>query len=188
MWEFQDYYLELWIEKDALVRLFKDIAQKYQLLLFPSRGYTSLTKIHNAINRFEEKTHKGKKCVVLYFGDLDPSGWDIYRNIKERLKNQAEVIRVMLNPDQKEIYNNLVPMPLKPKDARSKKFKQNHELEHCYELDAVDPGLILKYTEENIKNFFNPQKAPDTSQWYELFEKTKKSIEKYIYDIEKLSN
>lgn len=98
MWEFQDYYLELWIEKDALVRLFKDIAQKYQLLLFPSRGYTSLTKIHNAINRFEEKTHKGKKCVVLYFGDLDPSGWDIYRNIKERLKNQAEVI-----PDLKSL-------------------------------------------------------------------------------------
>lgn len=173
IWEFQDYYLEMWIEKDALVRLFRDVATKYQLLLLPSRGYTSRTKIQEAIDRFKELSFKGKKCVVLYFGDLDPSRWDIYRNIKERLKDYAKVIRILLNPDQREIYQNLIPMPVKPKDSILSKFKKEHNLNNWYELYAVNPEIILKYSENAIMKFFDSNKIPDTKVWYDTFKKLK---------------
>jgi len=87
IWENQKYHVELWIEKDALIKLFKQIAEKHKLNLYPSRGYSSLTKIHEAKERFRKQMAKGKKCVILYFGDLDPSGWNIYEVIQKKFSD-----------------------------------------------------------------------------------------------------
>jgi hypothetical protein len=56
------------------------------VILFPCRGFSSLTKLHNAIVRFQSYIEKGKKGIrIVYAGDLDPSGWSIYENIVKRL-------------------------------------------------------------------------------------------------------
>ena len=85
-WQNQPYHVELWIEKDALVPFFEQVAREKQVTLFPCRGFSSLTKLNNAMVRFRSAVAKGKKGVrIVYAGDLDPSGWSIYETIKEKL-------------------------------------------------------------------------------------------------------
>ena len=155
-WDGQFYYVELWIEKDALVKLFEPIAKEKQVILFPSRGYTSITKIREARKRFELESQAGKKCIILYAGDLDPAGWDIYENLKRKFKELVEVKRFALNPDQIEELN-LIPMPVKKTDTKHEAFCERFpELdEMCYELDAMDPEALQKLAVEMVDEYFN---------------------------------
>ncbi len=182
IWENQDYHLELWIEKDALLKLFKKIADKHQLNLYPSRGYSSLTKIHEAKERFKEQIRKGKECIILYFGDLDPSGWNIYEVIQKKFSDLPVTIeRIAVNPDQTE---GLIPMPLKEKDTRIKGFLEELKLTECYELDALEPELILSLAEKAIDKYFDKNLIPDASEWFKKYQEINEKIIKLVNEIE----
>lgn len=84
--ENQEVYIEMWVEKDALSGVLKRITSHYHINLMVNRGYSSCTAMHDAYERFVEKLKLGKKVVLLYLGDHDPSGLDMDRDIKERLK------------------------------------------------------------------------------------------------------
>ena len=84
--EGQDFYIELWVEKDALSGVLKRVTNHYHIKLMVNRGYSSCTAMHDAYERFVEKLAEGKKVVLLYLGDHDPSGLDMDRDIKSRLK------------------------------------------------------------------------------------------------------
>jgi hypothetical protein len=73
IWDNQPYYVELWIEKDALISLFDKVAAKKQVHLFPSRGYTSHTKIYEAQQRFARQKELGKQCVSVEIRPLRPT-------------------------------------------------------------------------------------------------------------------
>lgn len=185
IWENQQYYVEIWIEKDALVRLFSAVTNKMQVALFPSRGYTSVTKIEEARKRFKENAEmKRKKGILLYAGDLDPSGMDIYQNIRNKFKNEGniEIKRFALNQEQ---VGNLAAMPIKPTDTRYSKFLQMHPgLKGAYELDAFDPDELKKLTEKNIKDYFDSNiKAGEEEiikEWHEGFAAVKNEILKKL--------
>ena len=184
VWEDQPYYVEVWIEKDALVRLFSEVAEKKQVPLFPSRGFTSLTKIEEARSRFREKIEQGKKVVLLYAGDLDPSGWGIYENICNKFRDEdgIELKRFALNPDQT---NGLEPMPIKCKDTRYEAFLKKHpDIEGAYELDAVDPDELQRLTEEAIDDYFDPTLLPRDAmdEWQDRFNAIKKKILRRLRD------
>lgn len=83
--EGQDIHVELWTEKDALSAIFSKITSHYHIRLVINKGYTSSTAAYEAYSRFVEKIKEGKKVVVLYFGDHDPSGLDMVRDIRERI-------------------------------------------------------------------------------------------------------
>lgn len=179
IWENQDYHLEIWIEKDALIKVFKKVSDRYQLNLYPSRGYSSTTKIQEAKNRFELQNKKGKKCIILYFGDLDPSGWSIYLDFKKKFKDldYVKIERVALNKEHTE---GLIPMPLKKTDSRYKKFLKELGIKECYELDALDGDFLFKLATEAILKYLDREKIPDPSKWYKEYEEYKKKIESYI--------
>ncbi|MFA6031266.1 MAG: hypothetical protein WC969_15560, partial [Elusimicrobiota bacterium] len=40
-WEGQDYYVELWVEKDALAGVLQPMADKYHVTMMVNRGYSS---------------------------------------------------------------------------------------------------------------------------------------------------
>ena len=82
----QDVYIELWVEKDALSGVLKRITHHYHINLMVNRGYSSCTAMHDAYERFVDKLIEGKKVVILYLGDHDPSGLDMVRDITERTK------------------------------------------------------------------------------------------------------
>lgn len=83
--EGQETYVELWTEKDALSGILKKSTEKYHIQLIVNKGYTSSSAIYNAYERVVRKITKGIKVKILYFGDHDPSGLDMIRDIRERL-------------------------------------------------------------------------------------------------------
>lgn len=81
----QKNHVEVWTEKDAISSILKRVTDKYTIRLVVNKGYTSSTAVYGAYTRFVECIKEGKKVVILYFGDHDPSGLDMIRDIKERL-------------------------------------------------------------------------------------------------------
>jgi hypothetical protein len=76
--------------------------------------------------------------VILYVGDLDPTGEDIERNLGDSLKNGGRIIRVAVTPEQVERYS-LPPLPGKTKDPRAAGFIARHGELMQVEVEALDP-------------------------------------------------
>lgn len=83
--EGQSVYIELWTEKDALSAIFSKITSHYHINLVVNKGYTSSAAAHQAYLRFAKNIEQGRRVVILYFGDHDPSGLDMVRDIQDRI-------------------------------------------------------------------------------------------------------
>jgi len=151
MWDDQPNYVLVSLEKDALSRLMSDIANQYSVRTFPTRGYPSFTYV-NRMATYIRNRLKGKPTVVLYFGDHDPSGVDIERDLEDRLRKydagDFKVMRIALTKDQIQQYN-LPPMPVKRSDARSEGFMESYG-DQSVELDALDPNTLKLMVAQSI--------------------------------------
>ena len=84
--EGQDTYVEVCIEKDALSSIFSRVTNEYHERLLVNKGYSSCSAMYDIYNRISEAYDAGaKKCVILYFGDHDPSGIDMIRDVNNRV-------------------------------------------------------------------------------------------------------
>ncbi len=151
MWDDQPKYVIVSLEKDALSRLMSDIANQYSVRTFPTRGYPSFTYV-NRMATYIRNRLKDKPTVVLYFGDFDPSGIDIERDLEDRLRKydagDFKVIRIALTKDQIQQYD-LPPMPVKRSDARSEGFLESYG-DQSVELDALDPNTLKFMVAQSI--------------------------------------
>jgi hypothetical protein len=158
MWGDQPNYVLVSLEKDALSRLVSDIANQYSVRTFPTRGYPSFTYVQRMAAYMRNRL-KGKPAVVLYFGDFDPSGVDIERDLSERLgKYEAgdfTVRRVALTDEQIVKYD-LPPMPVKSSDARSEGFLEAYG-NKSVELDALDPNTLKFMVAQSIASHIDLQ-------------------------------
>lgn len=148
-WEAQPGYIEVWLEKEALSSLFHQITRKFKLVLAPCRGYSSLTYLHEAAKRLV--SIKGRAVWILYFGDFDPSGLDIERDIGQRLTGlgvDANIRRVAITKDQLVKYE-IPPMPAKRSDCRTAKHIARHG-DIAVELDALEPTVLENLVEQAI--------------------------------------
>ena len=111
------------------------------------------------------------------FGDFDPSGIDIERDLSDRLTKynagDFEVLRVALTSDQIKRYQ-LPPMPVKRSDARADGFLAEHG-DRAVELDALDPNLLQRTVAESIeirinKNAWNKKlrKIEELRTWIKM--------------------
>lgn len=156
LWRGQRYFVELWIEKDALRGFFEPYARRYGVNLVVCRGYPSVTRLREA--KQQRGVPPGVRYVVLYFGDFDPSGEDIFRWINEELRPyDIEVVKVALTREQVERYR-LPPAIPKRSDPRYRGFVEEHG-EIAVELDALHPVVlrdiirqaILSYMDVNVR-------------------------------------
>jgi hypothetical protein len=85
-WAEQPRRVEVWIEKDALVGVFEPVCEELDVPLFSCRGYTSQSEVWGAAQRLQAYLMAGQEVVILHFGDHDPSGLDMTRDIRERLR------------------------------------------------------------------------------------------------------
>lgn len=81
----QTRYVELWTEKDALSGILKRSTSKYHIQLVVNKGYTSSSAIYAAYERVIKHILEGRRVTILYFGDHDPSGLDMIRDVTDRL-------------------------------------------------------------------------------------------------------
>ena len=176
MWDDQPKNVMISLEKDALSRLVSREANRFSVRTFPTRGYPSFSFVQE-MSRYITNQLGGKPTVVLYFGDFDPSGVDIERDLSERLERYGAksftVQRIALTDDQIKKYR-LPPMPVKMSDARADSFLEEHG-DRAVELDALDPNLLQTTVRKAIVKNINMRK------WNSRVRKTEE-LQRWIRD------
>lgn len=149
-WLDQPEYVEVWLEKEALSALFHEVTKNFKVVLAPCRGYSSLTYLYEAAWRLVSV--KDRSRWILYFGDFDPSGLDIERDIRQRLTRlgvHANVRRIAITKEQIARYD-IPPIPTKKSDLRTAKHIAQHG-DIAVELDALDPAILQNLIHQTIQ-------------------------------------
>ena len=130
------------------------IANEYEIILYPCRGYNSYSALKDAAERIG---YIDRPTVVLYMGDFDPSGQDMPRDIRDRLTKdfgvQLDLYVIALTRDQIEAYD-LPPAPAKRSDSRAAAFMAKHG-DMAVELDALPPNVLQELVRDNVEQFFD---------------------------------
>lgn len=166
LWESQHHRVEVWIEKEALAGVFARVCNEERVPFFACRGYVSQSEMHAAAKRLEEYAERGQQPVVLHFGDHDPSGIDMTRDIEDRLAmfstNTILVERLALNMEQVEEYSP-PPNPAKETDSRFASYMREYG-DESWELDALDPKRLAALVENAVDGY------RDSDKWEEALE------------------
>ncbi len=154
----QEVALEVWIEKDALSGIVNKVALKYCVPVVVARGFSSMSFKHECRKRVDENMVYDKKTIILYFGDFDPSGWEMLPAMLRTLQDEMELyddvegIRCALTREQVDLYNlPHSPDALKRTDSRAQKFVEQFG-EIAVELDAIKPEYLEKMVENAIED------------------------------------
>lgn len=154
-WQGQQNYVEVWVEKDALIGIVGQICGKLDVAHFSCRGYVSQSEMWAAARRLRRRQEAGQHVILLHLGDHDPSGKDMSRDIQERLITfetyGVTFKRLALNMDQVELYNP-PPNPAKLTDSRATGYIEKYGDER-WELDALEPSVISNVIRENVEQY-----------------------------------
>lgn len=149
-WKNQPNYVEVWVEKDALVDIVAKACKPLDVPFFSCRGYTSQSEMWSAAQRFLWKKNKEGRYII-HLGDHDPSGIDMTRDIQERLNMfgaDLEVKRIALTMNQVEKYNP-PPNPAKLTDSRCEGYINEFGYE-SWELDALEPQVLAELITNHV--------------------------------------
>ncbi len=162
-WEDQKYRVFCLIEKDALAGVFSPVCRKWDVPLLPCRGYTSQSQMWRLAMQLIRYEDHGQTSIIIHFGDHDPSGVDMTRDIQTRLAMfgcGVTVNRLALNMDQVEQYNP-PPNPAKQTDARFQAYMESYG-DESWELDALEPTVLAQLVEDAIAHYRDPDKWKKT--------------------------
>lgn len=86
----QGTYVEVHIEKAALEGVLSPLSREFHVVLLANKGYGSSSTMWETACRIDarcrdEEGNVVSDALVLYLGDLDPSGEDMVRDVRERL-------------------------------------------------------------------------------------------------------
>lgn len=175
MWADQPCRIECWIEKDAAIGTIMDVCEKLQVPLVSTRGYDSASGIKRAAERLGEQLQH-QDVYILHIADHDPSGWDMTRDIEQRLEEMLlvdlggdgmnlEINRIALN--MKQVHEVLprdkrtgkpLSQDIKMSDSRSKAYDLKFGRK-CWELDALPPEYLQRIIRDPV------EKIRDGSRW-----------------------
>lgn len=157
MWENQNSRPFVIVEKEALVGVFERVCNKYDVPLLAARGYPSVSVVREFVEEdVLPAIHDDKQVVILHFGDHDPSGIDMSRDLQERFDlflesyaGQYEFTRCALNMDQ--IKRQRPPEnPAKTTDSRFDSYRRKFGTS-SWELDALTPTYLSNLLKEHIE-------------------------------------
>lgn len=158
LWRDQENYVEVWVEKDALLGIIEQATSKYATPYFSCRGYTSQSEVWGASQRF---IAAGKPAIVIHLGDHDPSGVDMTRDIADRMAlfgaDNVTIKRVALTMTQVRRYN---PPPnfAKETDSRHAGYVSKYGV-NSWELDALEPRQLVRLIQDTTERYI------DLPQW-----------------------
>jgi len=158
LWTSQPEYVEIWLEKEALSGVLYEVTSEWDVPLMVTRGYPSLTFLHEAAMAMDDE----KPTYLYFFGDYDPSGLDIARNVEERLEELADAEfvfeRVAVTPEQVDLWK-LPTRPTKTTDTRSRYFKGA-----SVEVDAIPPAHLRQLVRGCIEHHVDHERLARMQQ------------------------
>jgi len=187
-WEGQTYRPEVWIEKDALVGVFERVCEELDVPLLSCRGYTSQSEMWGAAQRMLRNKRKKQTPIVFHFGDHDPSGKDMSRDILDRLemftRGAMKFERLALNMDQVEKYNP-PPNPAKITDSRATAYIQEFGGE-SWELDALEPSVLEALVRKAIEGIVDEDLMEEANANQRKHRETLAAIAERFDEVEEL--
>lgn len=154
----QKTYIEVWVEKEALSNIFARVTVPYHVRLMVNKGYSSCSAMRASAIRIKRAMEGDfDDAVILYFGDHDPSGLDMVRDIRDRMKDfgvtNLTVDHPALNMKQIEQYKPPVN-PTKLTDPRANWYVEEFGYD-CWELDAIPPRELHNIIEAGVKKYLD---------------------------------
>ena len=179
LWERQPVHVEVMVEKAALEGVLQPVCRRWDVPFTSTRGYSSASAMYENGQRLRQALDDDKRVVILYFGDHDPSGLDMVRDVEDRLLLFTELgyydktEKCMYDSDDRWAYdddgnkaNRLVvrhlgltmqqirqynppPNPAKITDSRAGEYIRRHGRE-SWELDALEPRVLAALAEDAI--------------------------------------
>jgi hypothetical protein len=183
----QDKYIEIWIEKDALSSVFVKVAKKYTIPVVVCRGFSSVSFLNEFCDRL--RFYNDKKPVMLYFGDLDPSGMEMLTAMETTLRQEldapwVEFKRIALLEEDISTYK----LPHNPKALKRTDTRANKHLEVygelAVELDALRPDVLEQKIRRAIEDELNMeafnQEVEKNNSELESLNKLKNDVEGFM--------
>jgi hypothetical protein len=177
-WYKQPCYVEVWLEKNALVGTFRKFLNGKHVRLVPNRGYGSWTyafencrRLSNMMYERDREYNDGidtfidhsilKEIHIIYFGDFDPSGLDMDvlqdKQIEYFVKyfglRNVYFHRIAITEGQIKEFG----LPSKPKDQSTlDKLERDTRIEnfresHGGKLYAVELDALLAYQPDKFE-------------------------------------
>lgn len=177
-WATQDSRPFLIVEKEALSGVFQRVCNDYDVPLLAARGYPSASVMREFM--VQQVLTSDQDVVVLHFGDHDPSGIDMTRDIDDRCEMFAygnvpfNMRRLALNIDQVKKHKP-PPNPAKTTDARFTNYKRQFGVS-SWELDALNPQILSDLARAAIVKLID---KPAWDKWERSEKKTRNAMLKY---------
>jgi hypothetical protein len=183
MWDNQTVRPFVIVEKEALVGVFERVCREYDVPLLAARGYPSVSVIREFVEEDIIPTlNCGQEVAIFHFGDHDPSGIDMSRDLQERINlflesdaGEYEFTRCALNMNQ--IVEQRPPEnPAKTTDSRFESYLSKFG-SSSWELDALKPSYLNELAKVHILSLI------DVDAW----EERKQEIEEIRERIRKIA-
>jgi len=172
-WYNQKDYVEIWLEKAAQEDTFLHALRGREVRIVPNKGYSSLTFIWENCERLQRVADEEpeKKIHIRYFGDFDPSGEDMDRDIVQRIEmltgwmegSEFDFERVAVTYEHIAQYG-LPEMPEDQetrdkydRDPRTANFEATNGGSYAVELDALAvyaPDDYIKMIQDTVDDFY----------------------------------
>ena len=163
-WEGQRNYCEVMVEKDALSGILLPVCQELDIRFTANKGYSSSSAMYETGKRLARIWHRDDidEIHIFYFGDHDPSGIDMTRDIGERfglfsrdLVTHVNVHRLALNWNQVEEWSP-PENPAKETDSRYQAYADEFG-ESSWELDAVEPRTLADLVRDSVTELIDQE-------------------------------
>jgi hypothetical protein len=166
LWDDAPVGVELWLEKEALAGVLVDVTDEWDVPLMVTRGCPSLSFLYSAAEQIADRFQRNGQCTrIYYFGDRDPTGVDIDRQVVEGIdgclqalsggalpfEHAATFERVAVTVEQIEEWQ-LPSRPTKKSDSRSRTFQGE-----SVELDAIPPEDLRELARDVIRQHVDLQ-------------------------------
>lgn len=180
-WQTQERRIFLVVEKEALVGVFQRVCHEFDVPLLAARGYPSASVVRDFAKREIEESDD-KDVLILHFGDHDPSGIDMTRDLEDRfemfgLGGDFTLKRMALNYDQIEELKP-PPNPAKATDARFVNYRKRFG-SSSWELDALPPQVLSDMARSEIVANI------DIDEWDTWSAELKETRERMLKHVEK---
>jgi hypothetical protein len=165
----------VFVEKDAVAGAVQPVTEENDVRLHVCRGYASVS-IAGEIAQLWRRVRK--PIFACYLGDFDPSGFDIERDLCEKLVRYSGRERCLgNNPPGLDAFNwtrlavveddfddhDLIRLPVKTKDKRAAGFIRDFGRD-CAEVDALPPTELRRRVEAAVNEHI------DVERWNRLIE------------------
>lgn len=161
---YQDCYVQIWFEAEAMHGQFEYYMKEYRTSLIPFRGDCSIPIKWEIAKKLEAMATKYAKPIkILYFGDYDEKGLQIYhsalKDIKAWCNVEFDVERVGLTLEQADRLN-IPDNPLKP---------------HTYQWEALNDeqagNLIVNALEQHQQKISSSHQKRESEIRDEIIDK-----------------